>query len=108
MATKTSLLAINGGPKAVQSDPGDIFAWPIITRQDEEAALSVLRAGAMSGTDVTQAFEQEFAAWHGVTFALGHNTGTAALHAAMFGCHVGVGDEIICPSMTYWASALPA
>ena len=25
----------------------------------------------------------------------------------MFGCHVGVGDEIICPSVTYWASALP-
>ena len=27
--------------------------------------------------------------------------------AAMFGMHVGVGDESICPGMTYWASALP-
>ena len=26
----------------------------------------------------------------------------------MFGCGVGVGDEIISPSVTYWASCLPA
>ena len=103
-----SKLAINGGPKAVQIDPGDIFSWPIITEEDEEAALQVLRAGKMSQTDITQKFEEEFAQWHGMKYALGHNTGTAALHAAMFGCGVGVGDEIICQSMTYWASALPA
>lgn len=103
-----STLAIYGGPKAVQTDPGDIFAWPIITREDEGATLDILRAGKMSATDVTVEFEKEFAEWHGVKYALAHNTGTAALHAAMFGCHVGVGDEIICQSMTYWASALQA
>jgi dTDP-4-amino-4,6-dideoxygalactose transaminase len=101
-------LAINGGPKAVQIDPEDIFSWPIITEEDEEAALQVLRAGKMSQTDITQELEAEFAQWHGMKYALGHNTGTASLHAAMFGCGVGVGDEIICQSMTYWASALPA
>jgi dTDP-4-amino-4,6-dideoxygalactose transaminase len=101
-------LAINGGPKAVQTDPGDIFSWPIITEEDERAALEVLRAGKMSQIDITQKFEEEFAQWHGVRYALAHNTGTAALHAAMFGCGVGVGDEIICQSLTYWASALPA
>jgi len=103
-----SKLAINGGPKAVQLDAGDIFTWPIITKEDEDAVLEVLRARKMSATDVTQQFEAEYAQWHGSKFALGHNTGTAALHAAMFGCGVGVGDEIICQSMTYWASALPA
>ncbi|MCK5380244.1 MAG: aminotransferase class I/II-fold pyridoxal phosphate-dependent enzyme, partial [Candidatus Latescibacteria bacterium] len=103
-----STLAIKGGPKAVQSDPGDIFTWPIITKEAEDAALEVLRAGSMSGTDITKAFEKDLAEWHGMEYALGHCSGTAALHAAMFGCHVGVGDEIICPSLTYWASALPA
>jgi len=102
-----SELAINGGPQAVQTPPGDIFDWPIITKEDEEAALEVLRAGAMSGRNVTMEFEKEFAEWHGVNYALGHNTGTASLLAAMFGCGIGVGDELICPSMTYWASALP-
>src|SRR5688500_16659209 len=101
-------LAIHGGPKAVTSDPGELFRWPIITEEDEQAVLAVLRAGAMSETDVTRAFEAEFAAWHGTRFALAHNTGTAALHAAMFACGVGHGSEIICPSLTYWASALPA
>lgn len=108
MTATASRLAIHGGPRAVQTDPGDIFAWPIITEEDEQAVLEVLRAGKMSGTDVTMAFEREFAAWHGVRYALAHNTGTAALHAAMFACGVGAGDEIITPSLTYWASALPA
>jgi dTDP-4-amino-4,6-dideoxygalactose transaminase len=106
-ATKqTAEPALLGGARAVQSEVGDMFAWPIITAEDEAAALDVLRRGAMSGVDVTQQFEREFAAWQGSTFALGHNNGTSALQAAMFGCGLGVGDEIICPSLTYWASAL--
>ena len=101
-------LAILGGPKAVQSDSDDMFTWPIITEEDEAAALEVLRAGKMSGTDVTMEFEKEYAAWFGSKYALGHSSGTASLHTAMYGCKVGVGDEIICQSMTYWASVLPA
>ncbi len=103
-----SNLAIYGGPLAVQTDPGDIFDWPIVTREDEEAVLEVLRAGKMSSIDQTLEFEKEFADWHGVKYALALNNGTAALHSAMFGCGVGVGDEIISPSLTLWASALPA
>ena len=53
-----SQLAIFGGPKAVQSDPGDMFTWPIITAEDEDAVLEVLRRGAMSGLDVTKEFEE--------------------------------------------------
>ncbi|HUT59225.1 MAG TPA: DegT/DnrJ/EryC1/StrS family aminotransferase [Phycisphaerae bacterium] len=103
-----SELAIRGGPKAVTADPGDIFAWPIVTDEDEQAVLDVLRRGAMSGLDVTLEFEKRYAAWHGVRRALGFCNGTAALLGAMWACGVGVGDEIICPSVTYWASALPA
>jgi dTDP-4-amino-4,6-dideoxygalactose transaminase len=103
-----SPLALLGGPKAVTLEAGDIFDWPIITREDEEAVLEVLRAKAMSGTDVTKKFEEEFAAWQGCKFALGFSSGTAALQGAMFGCKLGAGDEIICPSVTYWASCLQA
>jgi len=108
MATRSSVLAVNGGPKAVQTDPGDIFRWPIITKEDEEACLEVLRAGAMSGTDVTKQFEEEFAQWHGAKYALAHSTGTGALEAAMWAAGVGVGDEIISSSFTYWATCLQA
>lgn len=102
-----SLPALLGGSKAVTTAPGDMFEWPIITQEDETAVLDVLRRRAMSGTDVTKEFEKEFAVWQGTKYALGFSTGTAALEAAMWGCGVGVGDEILCPSLTYWASALP-
>jgi perosamine synthetase len=97
-------LALFGGPQAINSPTDDMFTWPIITREDEEAVLEVLRRGGMSGTDVTREFERKFAEWQGTKYALGFNNGTSALHAAMFACKVGVGDEVICPSVTFWAS----
>jgi hydrogenase/urease accessory protein HupE len=45
------------------------------------------------GTDVTRRFEEEFAAWQGVRYAMGFKQRTAAIHAALFGCGVGAGDE---------------
>jgi len=99
-------LAVFGGPKAVHTDPGDTFTWPIVTKEDEDAVLEVLRRGGMSGTDVTKQFEKEFAEWQGTRYALGFSSGTASLQSAIFACHVGVGDEVICQSLTYWASVL--
>ncbi|MGI2297438.1 DegT/DnrJ/EryC1/StrS family aminotransferase, partial [Paenibacillus sp. GXUN7292] len=102
------MLALLGGTKTIKEEHVEMFKWPIITEEDEIAALAVIRSGAMSGTDITKQFEKEFAQWLGMQYALGFNNGTSSLLAAMYGCKVGVGDEIICPSVTYWASALPA
>jgi perosamine synthetase len=44
----------------------------------------------------------------GMYYALGCCNGAASLLAGMWACGVGAGDEIIAPSMTYWASAAPA
>ncbi|MFQ3620670.1 MAG: DegT/DnrJ/EryC1/StrS family aminotransferase [Spirochaetales bacterium] len=93
--------------KEISSNPA-LFHWPIVTEEDEQAVLQVLRAGKMSGTDITRVFEAEFAAWMGVSHALAVCNGTAGLLAALWACELGAGDEIICPSMTYWASAAPA
>lgn len=107
-STKSSL-AILGGPKSVTKEPSDIFTWPIITAEDEEAALTMLRrGGAMSNTDVTIKLEKEICDYFGVKYALGYCNGTASLLGAMFGCGVGFGDEIIGPSLTYWANVMPA
>jgi dTDP-4-amino-4,6-dideoxygalactose transaminase len=103
-----SQLAIKGGTKAVTKEPGDLFAWPIVTKEDEDAVLDVLRRGAMSNLDVTRKFEAEMGEWLGLPYTLACCNGTAGLQAAMWACGVGAGDEIICPSMTYWASGLPA
>jgi dTDP-4-amino-4,6-dideoxygalactose transaminase len=101
-------LALNGAPAAVPVNHGRIFKWPIITSEDEDAVLEILRAGTMSGTAVTRLFESEFAEYLGVRYALGCCNGTAAIQEAMWACGVGLGDEVICPSMTYWASCTAA
>lgn len=101
-------LAILGGTKSVTENHAQMFHWPIVTKEDEDAVLDVLRNGTMSQTAITKEFEKEFAAWMGVEYALGYCNGTASLMAAMWACGVGMGDEIICPSMTYWASCTSA
>lgn len=99
-----SKLALFGGEKAVLRTPEEMFAWPIITKEDEDAVVDVLRTRRMSGTDITRKFEEEYANWQGSKYGLAFNNGTAAIQAAMFGCGIGAGDEIICPGITYWAS----
>ena len=103
-----SKLAILGGEPVVKTPAGDMFSWPIVNREMEEGVLDVLRHGNMSATGITKEFEAKFAQYHGLRYGLAHNTGTASLQAAMFGIGLGVGDELICPSITYWASGLPA
>ena len=102
-----SRLALLGGPKAVTAENPDVFRWPIVNKAMEDGVLAVLRTGAMSGIDLSQKFEEAFARWHTVKYGLACSTGTAALHCAFFGAGVGTGDEVVCPSLTYWASALP-
>jgi perosamine synthetase len=103
-----SALALFGGSPTVREEPRNLFLWPIVTEEDEKAILSVLHDRSMSGTEITKQFEKEMAAWLGVEYALGYCNGTAGILSALWACGVGAGDEVICPSMTYWASAAPA
>ena len=85
-----------------------IFKWPIVTPEMESAVLKVLHDGSMSRIDITQEFEEGYADWNQCRYALAHSSGTAALHSAMYGVGLGAGDELICPSITYWASCTQA
>ncbi len=106
--TAKERLSLLGGEAAVQADNRDIFHWPIITKEHEEAVLEVLRRGAMSSLDVTRQFEDEYAKAIGRKYALAYHNGTAAIQGGLYGLGVGVGDEVICPSVTFWASILQA
>lgn len=86
----------------------EMLKWPIITQEDEQAALEVIRNNSYSGTDITRKFESEFAQWIGTNHAVAYCNGTMSLAAAMFGIGLGKGDEIICPTKTYWASIVSA
>jgi len=96
-----SELAIFGGMKAVTKDPSDMFLWPIITNEEQEAVLKVLHDRSMSNTDITTEFERQFAKWQKLKYALGYCNGTMALLAAMYAVGLGAGDEIISPSLSY-------
>jgi dTDP-4-amino-4,6-dideoxygalactose transaminase len=53
------------------------------------------------------AFEAELAALVGVPHALALSSGTAALHLALVVLAIGPGDEVVCSSLTFSASANP-
>ena len=101
-------LALLGGEKAVKSESSDIFTWPIVTDRHEKAVLEVLRARKMSGIEITKEFEKKYAEMLGRKYALAYNNGTAAILGAIYGLGIGLGDEVICPSITYWASVAQA
>jgi dTDP-4-amino-4,6-dideoxygalactose transaminase len=101
-------LALLGGPRAIPEPATELFRWSDVTPDHEAAILDVLHRGAMSGTDVTRQFEREYAAWQGQAHAVAFNTGTAAIHAAMWAVGLRAGDEVVAQSITYWASILPA
>jgi dTDP-4-amino-4,6-dideoxygalactose transaminase len=101
-------LALLGGEKSVKLDHTDIFTWPIVTDRHEQAVLKVMRAGQMSGLDVTKEFEKKYAQALGRKYGLACPNGTAAILDAMYGLGIGVGDEVIAPSITYWASVAQA
>lgn len=101
-------LAILGGERAVASSPPDLFAWPLMSEEDEAAAIELLRKPNFADSESVEALEKEFSQWLGARYALTCNSGTSAIEAAMFACGVGPGTEVIVPSLTHWASALPA
>ncbi len=101
-------LAVNGGPKAITIDQSEALRWPILTEEDERAVLNVMRKNETSLSDEPKLLEHEFASYLGAEYALAEVNGTSALYAALFVLGIGPGDEVICPSYTYWASAMPA
>lgn len=52
-------------------------------------------------------FEKELASYLGVKHCCALSSGTAAIHLALINLGVGTGDEVICQSFTFSATANP-
>ncbi len=75
-----------------------------LTENEIDAAVSVLRSGALRQGKECRAFEEEFAARVGCAFAVAVSSGSAALHLAYLTC-LKPGDEVLVPSFTFIATA---
>jgi len=74
--------------------------------QEEALAVSrVLESRWLTMGGVTQAFEDEFAAYVGAKHSLAVTNCTVALHMACMAIGLGSGDEVILPALTFVATA---
>ena len=74
-----------------------------LSESEIEAAVGVMRSGALRQGKVCKAFEEEFAANVGAKYALTCSSGSAALHLAYM-CFLEPGDEVLVPSFTFFAT----
>jgi dTDP-4-amino-4,6-dideoxygalactose transaminase len=73
--------------------------------EETAAVTEVLQSGWLSMGPKTQEFEDRFAHFLGVKHAFAVANGTAALHLACEVLGLGPGDEVLCPALTFVASA---
>jgi len=73
--------------------------------EEQAAVRRVLDSGWLTAGQETEGFEREFGARVGAGHALAVASGTAALHLAYLGLELGPGDEVLCPVLTFVATA---
>lgn len=96
-------LAIHGGkPVRATMLP---YARQRIDETDIQGVVEVLRSDWLTTGPAVEAFERAVAEYVGSQEAVVVNSGTAALHAAVFAANIGPGDEVIVPAITFVATA---
>ena len=76
-----------------------------VDENDVAEVCRVLRSDWLTTGPKVDEFEASVADFVGSKYAVAVNSGTAALHCAMFALGIGPGDEIVVPSMTFVATA---
>ncbi len=75
-----------------------------IDRDDIEAVMEALRSSFITQGPRVEEFEARVAEYCGAGYAVAFNSGTSALHAAMFAAGVQNGDEVISSPVTFAAT----
>src|SRR6266852_7936556 len=78
---------------------------PFVSKEEEGAVLEVLRSGWVSQGPRVAEFERRFAEYVGAAHAIAVSSCTTALHLALLAAGVQQGDEVICPSLSFIATA---
>jgi len=80
------------------------YARQWIDEDDIQAVIDVLRSDWLTTGPKVAEFEEALANFVGSKEAVAVNSGTAALHAAMYAIGIGSGDEVIVPPITFVAT----
>lgn len=81
------------------------IAKPYLTKEEAQAAYDTILTGWITQGPRVAEFEEKFAAYTGARYAVAVSNCTTALHLSMIVSGIGEGDEVICPSMSYIATA---
>jgi len=81
------------------------IAKPYLGEEEAQAAYDTILTGWVTQGPKVQEFEEQFAKYTGAKYAVAVSSCTTALHLAMIVAGIGEGDEVICPSMSYIATA---
>lgn len=81
------------------------IAKPYLNKEDAQAAYDTILTGWITQGPRVAEFEEKFAAYTGAKYAVAVSNCTTALHLAMIVAGIKAGDEVICPTMSYIATA---
>ncbi len=81
------------------------IAKPYLTKDEAQAAYDTILTGWVTQGPRVAEFETKFATYTGAKYAVAVSNCTTALHLAMIVAGIKAGDEVICPSMSYIATA---
>ena len=76
-----------------------------VDEEDIKAVIEALRCDWITQGPRVEEFEARVAEYCGVRYAVAFNSGTSALHAAMYAAGIGEGDEVITTPLTFVATA---
>ncbi|MFD0892811.1 DegT/DnrJ/EryC1/StrS family aminotransferase [Luteolibacter ambystomatis] len=86
------LLDVNAQNRPLEAELKDVFA-------------KVLATGRFILGEEVEAFERECAQYIGAKHAISISSGTDAILVALMALEIGAGDEVLCPSFTFFATA---
>jgi len=99
-------LALDGGvPVRKEFLP---YSRPVLTPEEEAAALDVLKSGWLTTGPTIGRFEEAFSRATGAAHAVAVSSCTAALHLAYAAVPTTAGDEVVVPALTFAATAAAA
>lgn len=78
---------------------------PFLGEEEAQAAAHAVRSGWIAQGPMVAEFERLIAARLGVKHAIATSNCTTSLHVALLCRSIGPGDEVICPSFTFIATA---